>query len=145
MELPKRKKTRLENYDYSQDGVYFITICTKDKLNLFGDVVGANCVRPKLSDIGQVVESAIIVLSNTYTRIVVDKFVVMPNHIHMTIVVACENGRTQFAPTISRIVKQFTGIIAPHSVRCPRTTMHTLERSTPKWEKFCGLIRMLLI
>ena len=39
-ELPKRKKNRLENYDYSKTGAYFITICTKDKQKLFSEIVG---------------------------------------------------------------------------------------------------------
>ena len=41
----------------------------------------------------------------------VDKFIIMPNHIHIIIIIDCEQGRTQFAPTISRVVKQFKGAI----------------------------------
>ena len=44
MELPKRKNLRLKDYDYSQNGAYFITICTKDKAHLFGEIVGADLV-----------------------------------------------------------------------------------------------------
>ena len=46
-ELPKRKQTRLKDYDYSQNGYYFITICTHNRQNLFGEIVGATlCGRP---------------------------------------------------------------------------------------------------
>ena len=40
MQLPKRKQIRLKDYDYSQDGYYFITMCTKDKRKLLCDIVG---------------------------------------------------------------------------------------------------------
>ena len=73
--------------------------------------VGANCVRPILSEIGQIVENEMTVLSNTYEDVIVDKYIVMPNHIHMIIFISAESGRTQFAPTVSRMVKQFKGSI----------------------------------
>ena len=40
MDLPQRKQNRLENYDYSQNGAYFITICVKDRKRLLSDIVG---------------------------------------------------------------------------------------------------------
>jgi hypothetical protein len=45
MDLPKIESTRLENFDYSQGGAYFITICTKDKQKLFGHIVGGGKIR----------------------------------------------------------------------------------------------------
>ena len=74
-------------------------------------VAGANCVRPKLSEIGQIVEREIAIFTKIYNSIRVDKYIIMPNHIHMILVIDYEVGRTQFAPTISRIVKQFKGAI----------------------------------
>lgn len=46
MHLPKRKPTRLKNYDYSSDGAYFITICTHKKQNILCDIVGEGLKRP---------------------------------------------------------------------------------------------------
>ena len=122
-----RKHNRLKNYDYSQNGIYFITVCTKNHHNLFGEiipaVVGANCVRPQLNEIGQIVKDEIAILSSTYENISIDKYVVMPNHVHMILVVMddgrikthcgqIQSGRTQFAPTtVSRAIKQWKGII----------------------------------
>ena len=40
-ELPKRKNNRLKDYNYSRNGAYFITICTHNKVHLFGQIVGA--------------------------------------------------------------------------------------------------------
>ncbi len=44
MELPERKANRLKNYDYNTPGAYFITVCTKDRKNLFWENVGATIV-----------------------------------------------------------------------------------------------------
>lgn len=118
-ELPTRKKIRLEGYDYSDVGCYFITFCVKDKHEMLGEVVGANSVRPcenslypckaELSDIGVVADTAIRKIEAIYPNVEVNKYVVMPNHIHMVLVIddanGC-NGRTMCAPTISRVIKQ---------------------------------------
>jgi REP element-mobilizing transposase RayT len=124
--LPKRKAQRLKEYDYSQCGAYFVTLCTKGRREIMGHIdVGAHCVRPRattgrpydvhpiLSDIGQIVESEIGVLSNTYDDIFVSKYVIMPNHVHMIIMInyVDTGGRPQGAPTLSRIIKQFKGAI----------------------------------
>ncbi|WP_037588349.1 transposase [Stenoxybacter acetivorans] len=124
-ELPTRKRNRLQGYDYSQNGAYFITICTKDRAEILGRIertpVGANCVRPlfrpKLSEIGCIVENEISVISNTYFNIFVLHYVIMPNHIHMIIFNDGQDGRTVGAncirphPTVSRIIKQWKGAI----------------------------------
>lgn len=116
MDLPKRKNIRLNDYNYSSNGAYFIIICTKNKENLLWKNVGANCVRPldqlPLSKIGIVIENEIYKLNTVYENIKVDKYQIMPNHIHLIIFIYEDsNGRTQFAPTISRIIKQFKGSI----------------------------------
>ena len=114
--FPKRKEIRLGNYDYSTCGVYFITICTKQKKPLFWNNVGATCGRPEneyqLSDCGIIVENEIALLSSVYESVRVDKYIVMPDHIHMLVsIVPDEFGRPQVAPTISRVVQQFKGAI----------------------------------
>ena len=114
MELQKRKPNRLKNYDYSQSGIYFITICTNNrkpilsKIENNADTVGANCVRP--SAIGLIIEKEILIMDSVYDNVKVDNYVIMPNHIHLLIRIE-DSGRTQFAPTINRIIKQFKGSI----------------------------------
>lgn len=116
--LPNRKSLRLENYDYSSNGAYFITICTnKCNISLWHNV-GANCVRQqeyiKLSEIGTLINNEILKISYIYENVIIDKYCIMPDHIHMIIFLDDSNntiGRTQFAPTISRIIKQFKGSI----------------------------------
>ncbi len=114
MELPKRKKIRLEGYDYSTCGAYFVTICVADRNALLWNV-GANCVRPhepSLSNIGETIDNEILKLNTIYDNVFVDKYCIMPDHIHMIIfIMPDETGRTQFAPAVSRIIKQFKGSI----------------------------------
>lgn len=118
MDRPKRKANHLKDYDYSQPGCYFITICTKDRKHLFWDgetdlcSVGAACGRPPLSKLGRCVENEIEVLSTTYPMVGVDKFVVMPNHVHIMVnIFAPEDRRPQAVPTIARVVNQFKGAV----------------------------------
>ena len=113
--LPKRKQIRIENYDYSTNGAYFITICTANRENhLWKTCRGELCSPAKipLSNIGEIVDKEIKKLNKIYYAVNVDKFCIMPDHIHFIISInSNNNGRTQFAPTISRIVKQFKGSI----------------------------------
>jgi len=90
-ELPRRKQNRLHNYDYSQRGAYFVTICVKDRHNMLGEVtVGdaplrvPNCL---LSTYGEFVDAQIQKISTVYPHVFVENHVVMPNHIHMLLVI----------------------------------------------------------
>jgi REP element-mobilizing transposase RayT len=115
MNLSKRKQIRIKNYDYSKNGAYFITICTANKEKiLWSNRRGELCspANIQLSNLGKIVDSEIKKLNFVYDAVNVDKYCIMPNHIHFIISIkADKNGRTQFAPTISRVVKQFKGSI----------------------------------
>jgi putative transposase len=79
---------RLKGYDYSRPGYYFVTICTHNKKNLLGTVVEDNSsCSPyvELSNIGKQVESNLIKLPVIISSIVIDPYVVMPNHIHFVV------------------------------------------------------------
>ena len=91
--LPQRKHTRLKNYDYSNNGYYFVTICTKDKKPILGKIVEQNTVGRDalippniiLSNIGEIVEKYINNTNNIYENIIIDKYVIMPNNVHLII------------------------------------------------------------
>lgn len=115
--LPKRKLIRLKGYDYSSVGAYHITVCTKDKKMLFWNNVGATCGRPnnqyQLSAYGEIVKKEIEKISTIYDAVRIDKYVVMPNHIHMLVsIVSDKFGRPQVAPTIPRVIQQFKGSVS---------------------------------
>lgn len=111
MELPKRKKIRLEGYDYSSWGVYFVTICVTGRRALLWKNVGADSIhaneRPTLSEQGNTIEMAIHAISEHYPHIQVDQYCIMPNHIHMLLRIASdESGRMLSAPTLSTVIAQ---------------------------------------
>ena len=114
-EQPKRKQIRIENYDYSAPGAYFVTICTANRAKvLWLHCRGELCSPDKvpLSDVGAIVDREIEKLNAVYDAVSVDKFCIMPDHIHLLLVIHADvDRRTQFAPTISRVVKQFKGSI----------------------------------
>ena len=116
MSLPQRKWPRLKGYDYSQSGLYFVTICTHNKEMLLGDIVGAAIGRPHvaLTLLGEFVEEGIAHISKRYTQVECKHHVVMPNHIHLIVSIqgvdAC--GRPMAAPTLSRVLNQFKGYVS---------------------------------
>ncbi len=89
-QLPKRKHTRLKDYDYSTPGAYFITICTKDKKPILGEVIAGdelNKSQMRLSPIGKIANREISKIESHYDNVKIDKFVVMPNHIHLIVII----------------------------------------------------------
>ena len=79
MELPVRSSPRASRYDYSSSGVYFVTICTRDREEYFGKVVDKKMV---LNEIGKVCEEEIKRLNERET-VDVHERIVMPNHVHV--------------------------------------------------------------
>ena len=113
--LPKRKPIRIADYDYSALGAYFITVCTTNREKIFWSDRKSELCSPAnvpLSDIGMIVNNEIQKLNTVYDSVRVDKYCIMPDHIHMILIIdSDENGQTQFAPTVSRVMKQFKGSI----------------------------------
>ncbi|MBI3328275.1 MAG: transposase [Nitrospinae bacterium] len=84
-DTPHRRSLRLEGYDYSQAGAYFVTICTQHREFLFGDVVDGTMV---LNRYGAIALRCWNDLSHHYRNMESDAFVVMPNHVHGIIILA---------------------------------------------------------
>lgn len=106
--LPVRKQNRLATYDYSSDGAYFITVCTKDKKNLFWmnphpDTVGEDSILPpftvSLSPCGKIVEESILAIPMHYPHIHLSQYVIMPNHVHLMLSIVSNSGRILSSPT----------------------------------------------
>ena len=79
-----RRSIRLPGYDYSFPGVYFITICTQNRECLFGDVMDGNMV---LNEWGMVVVESWQWLAIQYNYVKLDKWILMPNHLHGIIII----------------------------------------------------------
>lgn len=79
-----RRSVRLQGYDYSRAGAYFVTICTQERACLFGDVVGGEM---RVNDAGWTAEQCWLAIPNHFPHVDLDAFVVMPNHVHGIIVI----------------------------------------------------------
>ena len=84
MNIPIRKPSRLQNYEYSQTGYYLVTICTPNRVNYFGEIEGAQM---QLNDIGKIVTDCWQAIPEHFRDTALDEFVMMPNHIHGIIVI----------------------------------------------------------
>ena len=107
----RRRSIRLHGYDYSRAGAYFVTVCTQNRVCLFGDVVDGSM---RLSDAGRIIQTIWDDLPNYYLNIELDEFVIMPNHVHGIIVIAVGAGlkpaptKRHGLPEILRALKTFS-------------------------------------
>ena len=110
LELPKRKKNRIQDFDYGKVGAYFVTLCIENRKPVLWnmDAVGAATCRPQsvaLSHLGETIDIAINQIPTHYSNVKVDHYCIMPNHIHMILsIMPDESGRQIAAPTISTII-----------------------------------------
>jgi len=102
---PNRQSIRLKGYDYSQAGLYFITICTQNRECLFGDIKNGEII---LNDAGEMVNRWYYELENKFPDIKCRTMVVMPNHFHCIIEIVEETGRHAGLP---RRVRPETGAV----------------------------------
>jgi putative transposase len=117
--LPKRKNIRLKGYNYSQNGYYFITLCTQNREKLFGEIVGGGDLdTPKiqLTRAGKIVDKYTNSIEKAYANVKVDIFTIMPNHIHIILIINnLKNGTSgspsptnALIPTVISVFKRLT-------------------------------------
>ena len=89
--LPERKRNRLRNCNYSKPGAYFITICTENRQKILSRIVGADVLDgPKnvaLLSHGKIAEKYICQWNDFHDDVKVERYVIIPNHIHIILVV----------------------------------------------------------
>ena len=78
-----RRSIRLHNYDYSA-GTYFVTICSKDRECLLGDIIDH---KMELNEYGRIVERYWINITNHYPYVYLDEYIIMPNHLHGILII----------------------------------------------------------
>ena len=108
-ELPKRKHPRLDDYDYSSAGAYFVTICTENRRCVLSRVVGRGLAPAETNDIeytpfGKIAEHQLLSLKDRFSYLVIDQYVIMPNHIHAILMLESEAAGASPRPTITDIV-----------------------------------------
>ena len=118
MELPKRKRTRLKGYNYSEPGMYFITVCVKNKSQLLGKIVGCgdfDAPKMMLSDYGVVLDKYMKLMNEKYSHIKIGKYVIMPNHFHFILEIknknTYQNGLSQSAKPYNYETSKFVSLL----------------------------------
>lgn len=113
-EIHKRKSIRLKGYDYSQEGLYFITICVKDRECLFGKIENGEMI---LNELGNIADNFWMEIPKHYPQIELHEYVVMPNHLHGVIEIITTDNATG-------------GVVGTrHGVSLPDTTDNTVGTS----------------
>ena len=128
-ELPKRKPTRLKNFDYSSAGAYFVTICTRDRKQILSEIVktdftatnktinsavGEGLAPPectvKLKPCGEIAKEQLRLIENRFPNVEIDDFVIMPDHLHIIILLHKEAGGASPSPTLDDVVCAFKSL-----------------------------------
>lgn len=81
---PERKLNRLPDYDYSQTGWYFTTICVKNKLEFFGEIKDGEMI---LNKCGETVKTCWLEIPKHFPGARLDEFMAMPNHVHGIVII----------------------------------------------------------
>jgi len=132
-----RRSIRLPGYDYARNGTYFVTICLQGRECLFGGIANGEM---EMNEAGLMVADAWLALPERFPSILVDEFVIMPNHFHGIILITnnnddgfglgrgaacraqnacrapiigtCGKGAASSAPTVGKIMRAFKSISA---------------------------------
>ena len=95
MVFHERKNPRITGYDYSSENYYFVTICTENKKCIF-------CKSNQINEFGRIAGDFIEKITEHYPNVFVDKYVVMPNHVHMILYLSAGNS-----VSLSQIIGQY--------------------------------------
>ena len=111
--FPVRKHPRIRGYDYSQPNYYFVTICTGDKQCIFG-------TPDRLNSYGRIAEDGLQNIPAHFPTVRLDKYVVMPNHIHAILVL------TDNDVSLPVVIGQYKAYVTKQ--------IHSLHKGIPVWQ-----------
>ena len=128
-EFPKRKSTRLKDFDYSSAGAYFVTICIRDRMHILSEivkayptatdkaiesVVGEGLAPPefaiKLKPCGKMVKEQLQLIEKRFPSVTVEDYIIMPDHIHAVIFLHGKAGGASPSPTLNDVVCAFKSL-----------------------------------
>ena len=127
-EIHHRRSIRLQGYDYSQPGAYFVTICTEGKEHLFGQVVEGEMHR---NERGDTVARCWKWLQQRYSHVVLDEWIIMPNHLHGIIVIRDGRGGSRTALRDNRGISDLAGVETTCSMQSLAIACEGASRSAP--------------
>ncbi len=112
--IHNRKSIRLKGYDYSQAGLYFITICVQDRELLFGKIETDEMI---LNDAGKMIQTEWEKLPQRFSNIELDEFIVMPNHFHAILEIVHPSAAVTAVGATLVVAPNATG--APNVIEIP--------------------------
>ena len=112
-EIHHRRSIRLKGYDYASEGLYFITICVRNHLELLGEIINEEMI---LNEFGEIAQEEWAATPNIRENITLGEFQIMPNHIHGIIQINFSKGNPEDigkfkspSQTIGAIIRGFKG------------------------------------
>ena len=130
MNLKERKLNRLAGFDYSTGGYYFVTICTKNRINYFGNVVAGEMI---LHTYGQIVEHQWTWLQKQYKYVELDEYVIMPNHIHGIVIIDHAVGNSRDC-SLQKKIKPLPELIGAFKTTSSKL-IHQVGLNKFEWQK----------
>lgn len=128
--MRNRKLNRLNGWDYSKKGWYYVTICVDDRECVLGDVVDGKMT---LSEIGLEVCDKLDWLVARFQYLTIDVLVIMPNHIHAVMVIDFDRERSRPFPTNNKI-KSISELIGAFKTTSSKQ-IHVMGYKSFKWQK----------
>ena len=134
-EFITRKQIRLENFDYSSNGAYFVTVCVKDRMRILSEiVVGAIHESPavKLTKIGEIIKCALEKTENKFENATITDYVIMPDHVHVVFVLSDKNRAIRESPLqkrseLSKIIGFFKSSVSKE--------IHKTDQNLDIWQR----------
>ncbi|MFN4212728.1 MAG: transposase [Microgenomates group bacterium] len=131
--LHQRKRNRLRNFDYSSSGWYFVTVCTKDREEYFGNVVSKKMI---LNKYGEIVKQQWLWLEKHFLFIKLDQWIIMPNHLHGIVIIKphsiiVRNGRDRSLLVKIKPLSDFIGAFKTTSSKM----IHQSGLNDFQWQK----------
>lgn len=130
MDVPKRKSPRIPCYDYSTPNYYFITICTANKKCIFG--------KPGyLNRFGKIVEDCLLKIPVINPAVSIDKYVIMPNHVHVIMVIngdGCQKSIPQIVGQYKMTVTKKIRSLVPEKEVWQRSFHDHIIRNQERYE-----------
>ena len=119
-DLPSRKSIRIKDYDYSKEGIYFITICTQHRENILSEIVqDMRKTKIELKPFGKIVDDNYNLIIKKY-NMKSHNYVIMPNHIHALVEIYNRNN-TKHINTIPNIIKELKSITSVEYIKRTKT------------------------
>ena len=126
-----RRSIRLKEYDYTQTGGYFVTICTENRKSIFGEIINGSV---QLNKSGSIIAATWPWLSDQYPYVKLDVWVIMPNHFHGIVFLFNDPmGGSRTAPTKTKSLGRLIGVFKTVSTK--RINEIHRNPAQPVWQR----------